>query len=124
MAANLVDDSNYVKDHLLNDKTYDFLKWLALIGLPALGSLYFGLAQIWGLPNAEKVVGTIVVIDTFLGVLLNVAAKSYNTSESKYDGTIDVEQVEGGPKRFTLNLNGDPETLDTQNQVVFKINQI
>ena len=31
----------------IEGKTYDTLKWLALIGLPALGTLYFALAGIW-----------------------------------------------------------------------------
>lgn len=117
-----LDDPTFVKDHLLTSKSYDALKWLAQIGLPALGTLYFGLAQIWGLPNAEKVVGTIVVLDTFLGVLLGIAARSYNNSEAKYDGSIDVEQVADGVKRFSLVLNGDPDTLDSQKQVIFKVN--
>lgn len=119
-----IDDPTYVQDHLLSSKSYDFLKWVAQIGLPALGTLYFGLAQIWGLPNAEKVVGTIVVLDTFLGVLLNVASRSYNNSEAKYDGSIDVEQVADGVKRFSLVLNGDPNALDDQKQVVFKVNPV
>lgn len=117
-------ETDVVRTPYLSDKAYDNLKWLALIGLPALGTFYFALSQIWGLPYGEQVVGTIVAVDTLLGALLNLARKSYLGSEAQYDGTIDVEQVEGGAKRFTLNLNGDPETLDTQNQVVFKINQV
>ena len=35
---------------ILTDKTYDILKWVALVLLPALGTLYFGLAGIWGFP--------------------------------------------------------------------------
>ena len=33
----------------LNNKMYDVLKWIALILLPSLGTLYFALAGIWGL---------------------------------------------------------------------------
>ena len=61
-----------------NNKTYDLLKWIALIVLPALGTLYFGLAKIWGLPYGEEIVGTIAVIDTFLGALLGVSTNNYN----------------------------------------------
>ena len=116
-------DIEDIKTPYLSDKAYDQLKWLALIGLPALGTFYFAMAQIWGLPYGEQVVGTIVAIDTLLGALLNLARKSYLSGESQYDGSIDVEEVLDGTKRFTLNLNGDPETLDTQDQVVFKINK-
>ena len=61
----------------MNNKVYDTLKWIALILLPALGTLYFALAGIWGFPYAEQIVGTITAIDTFLGVLLGISAKTY-----------------------------------------------
>ena len=61
----------------MNDKTYDSLKWIAQILLPALGTLYFALAGIWGFPYAEAVVGTITAVDTFLGVLLGISTMQY-----------------------------------------------
>ena len=45
--------------------------------LPAAGTLYFTLAGIWGLPCAEQIVGTIVAVDTFLGVILGYSTKNY-----------------------------------------------
>lgn len=68
---------------MMNDKVYDALKWIAMILLPALGTLYFALAQIWGLPCAEQVVGTITAFDAFLGVLLGISSSKMNTPESK-----------------------------------------
>ena len=65
----------------MSNKVYDVLKYIALIFLPALGTLYFGLAQIWGLPYGEQIVGTITVIDTFLGALLGISTKMYNKKE-------------------------------------------
>lgn len=62
---------------ILSNKYYDLLKWIALIVFPALGTLYFGLAKIWGLPFGEEIVGTITVIDTFLGALLGVSTNNY-----------------------------------------------
>ena len=46
--------------------------------LPALGTLYFALAGIWGLPYGEQLVGTITAIDTFLGVILGISKSKYN----------------------------------------------
>ena len=60
------------KDYLLDNKFYDRLKTFSLVILPALGTLYFGLAGIWGLPAAEQVVGTVVVVSTFLGVIIKI----------------------------------------------------
>ena len=61
----------------MSNKLYDVLKWIAQILLPAVGTLYFALANIWGLPYAEQVVGTITAVDAFLGVLLGISSKQY-----------------------------------------------
>ena len=65
------------------DNVYDVLKYIAQIVLPALGTLYFALANIWGLPYGEEVVGTIVAIDTFLGALLQISTAQYNKELEK-----------------------------------------
>lgn len=62
---------------IFTNKTYDILKWIAMILLPALGTFYFGLASIWGFPYGEQVVGTITVIDTFLGAILKISSNNY-----------------------------------------------
>ena len=63
---------------MLSNKTYDVLKWIAQILLPAVGTLYFALAQIWGFPFAEQIVGSISAIDCFLGALLGISTALYN----------------------------------------------
>ena len=67
----------------LSNKQYDILKWIALVLLPALGTLYFGLAQIWGFPYGEQVVGTITVLDTFLGAILGISTVQYNEKKEE-----------------------------------------
>lgn len=61
----------------MSNKTYDILKYIAQIVLPALGTLYFALSSIWGLPYGEQIVGTITAIDAFLGALLGVSSAQY-----------------------------------------------
>lgn len=61
----------------MTNKTYDVLKWIALVALDAVGALYFGIARIWGLPYGEEVVGTITVISTFLGTVLQISSAQY-----------------------------------------------
>ena len=61
----------------MSNKMYDVLKWIAQVLLPALGTLYFALAGIWGFPYGEAVVGTITAVDTFLGVLLGISSYNY-----------------------------------------------
>ncbi len=61
----------------MSNKTYDILKYIAQVILPALGTLYFALAGIWGFPYGEQIVGTITAIDTFLGVALKISSDNY-----------------------------------------------
>lgn len=61
----------------MSNKLYDALKWTAQILLPAIATLYFALAQIWGLPYSEEIVGTITAIDAFLGALLGISSYNY-----------------------------------------------
>ena len=63
-----------------NDKLYKILKFTAQVTLPAVGTLYFTLSQIWGLPYGEEIVGTITAIDTFLGAILKVSSENYKRS--------------------------------------------
>lgn len=62
----------------LPDKVYNVLKWLTMIVLPALATLYFALSGIWGFPYGEQVVGTITALVTFFGVVLGVSTAQYN----------------------------------------------
>ena len=62
----------------MSNKVYDVLKWIAMVVLPALATLYFALAGIWGFPYGEEIVGTITAVDTFLGVVLGISAVQYN----------------------------------------------
>jgi len=84
----------------MSNKTYDTLKWVAQILLPALGTLYFALAGIWGLPFGEQIVGTITAIDTFLGVLLGISSANYKENQELYlqdemeDEEIDIVEEE------------------------------
>jgi hypothetical protein len=65
----------------MSNRAYDVLKWLAQIGLPAVGTLYSALAGIWNFPYTEEIVGTMLAVDTFLGVLLGISASRYKSSQ-------------------------------------------
>lgn len=71
----------------LPDKVYDILKWICLIVLPACGTLYFALSGIWGFPYGEQIVGTLTAIDTFLGALIGVSAKTISDENKKSEYT-------------------------------------
>ena len=67
----------------ISNKTYDILKYIAQYVLPAIGTLYFALSTIWGLPYGEQIVGTITAIDAFLGALLGISTYNYNNEEEE-----------------------------------------
>ena len=65
----------------MSDEVYDILKEFAQVWLPAIGTLYFAIASIWGLPYAEQIVGTITAVDAFLGALLGISTMQYNEGD-------------------------------------------
>ena len=67
----------------MSNKVYDILKWIAQILLPAVATLYFALAQIWNLPYAEQIVGTITAVDCFMGALLGITTMQYNKKKAE-----------------------------------------
>ena len=61
----------------MSSNVYDVLKYIALIVLPALATLYAGLAEIWTLPFPQAIPMTIMAVDTFLGALLKLSSDKY-----------------------------------------------
>jgi hypothetical protein len=105
----------------MNDKAYNLLLNIAQYWLPALGTLYFTLASIWGLPYAEEVIGTITAIDVFLGVLLGLSKRAYDTSPKNYDGAIVVDQSSPLKDLYSLEINAPLETLAGKQSVTLQI---
>lgn len=107
---------------LLSDKTYSTTKWVAQYLLPALGTLYFALATIWGFPEPEKVIGSITALDIFLGVVLGISKKSYDNSEAKYDGALVVDtNHETGNERYSLEVGIPMDDIRDKSEILFKV---
>lgn len=70
----------------MTNKTYDILKYVAQIVLPAVATLYATLAQIWSLPYADAIPLTIMAVDTFMGVMLKISSDQYHGG---IDGSLD-----------------------------------
>lgn len=68
---------------IIPSKVYDVLKWVCMIVLPAIATLWFTLGKVWGFPYLGEIEATIVAIDTFLGAILGVSTIQYNRLESK-----------------------------------------
>ena len=50
---------------ILKDNLYKPLKWVVMIILPAIATLYTALAGLWGLPMSDAVAQTICAVATF-----------------------------------------------------------
>lgn len=68
---------------IIPSKIYDVLKWVCMIVLPAIATLWFTLGKVWGFPYLGEIEATIVAIDTFLGAILGVSTIQYNRLENK-----------------------------------------
>lgn len=62
----------------MSNKTFDILRTICEIVLPAISAAYYALAEIWGLPMPDKICGTIAVLITFIGAFINVKRSQYN----------------------------------------------
>ena len=101
----------------MTNKTYDILKYIAQIVLPALGALYAALSPLWGLPYAEAIVGTIAAIDTFLGALLQISSNKYYN-----DGKDVACNITLNPDDDTASFNFDNMSVsDLLNMKVAKV---
>lgn len=107
----------------LSNKTYDFLKFLALVALPALAVFYAGLGALWALPSVEAVSGTIILVDTLLGALLQISTSKYNQDEDSYEGVLSSNGVhpDTGIPNLGLVVTTPPEEILAGKVARFKI---
>lgn len=109
---------------IIKGKAYDIIRWIAQIILPAIGTFYFTVAQIWGLPATEQVVGTLVASAAFLGVLVGLSKAAYDRSDAKYDGDLNIEEGSDGRRVAAMQLRHieDPGDVVNQKELLFKVN--
>lgn len=61
----------------MNNRTYDVLKWVVMVCLPAVTTLWLTLASIWNFPYAEPIGATLGAVTVFLGALLGISSVKY-----------------------------------------------
>ena len=62
----------------MSNKTYDVLKWIALVALDAIGLFYKTIGGIWGLPFGDEVLATCAAVSLLIGTLIGVTSAQYN----------------------------------------------
>lgn len=102
----------------MTNKSYDLLMGLTKYVLPAFGTFYLAIAQIWGAPYGEEILGTVVALETLLGIILGVAKRKY---VPETDGELVVMTDEDGDKGLSVSL-GDPVAVLGKTDIVLKVN--
>lgn len=101
----------------LSDDTYTKLKYIAQYVLPALGTLYFGLAEIWGFPYGEEVVGTIAVINIFLATVLGISAYQYDQEGKDISGTLYLDELPNDSVNSFIKFNKSEEEISDKTTI-------
>jgi hypothetical protein len=104
----------------LNGRTYDFLKALAQLYFPALGTLYFALSGVWNLPDGQAVVGTVIAVDAFLGGVLKLSSANYTPP---VDGKIVIDDSHPAKTVYQIDIQKHPQNIidSGQKQVTLQV---
>lgn len=120
----LIGDAPPQAHTLFSSAVFDKLKWASLVLLPSIAAAYFALGSvIEGLPAVDEVVGTIVVLETFLGALLGISHQQYQNSDARFDGRI---LVSPGQEEDTteLRVQLDPAAVAEKDEVTVKVKRV
>lgn len=85
----------------LSNKTYDFLKWVALVALPAFQVFWLTVGKVWNFPYLTKIGATIGATGLFIAALLGLSTKQFNDGAVIYEDEEPLaddfgEAIEGG----------------------------
>ncbi len=78
----------------MSNRVYDVLKWAVTVFLPAFAVFYSGLSMIWGFPYGEAIVGTVAIVETFLGSLLQISSAKYKKENSEASAEPEVTETD------------------------------
>lgn len=73
----------------LSNRTYDILKWVALVVIPASATLVLTVGKIWGLPYYDNIGATISAVGLFIAAIIGVSSKDFYAIEP-----MDIEDME------------------------------
>lgn len=73
----------------MNNKTYDTLKYVALIALPALQVFWLTIGKIWDLSYTVEIGATVGAVALLLGTLLGVSTANYRAAKTQDSFNVD-----------------------------------
>lgn len=71
------------KTYLLNNRTYEILKWAGLIAFPAIATFIGVIGAVWGWHDTDAIVTTLNAIGVLIGGLIGVSHATAKTDETK-----------------------------------------
>lgn len=98
----------------MTNKTYDALKYVALIIIPALATFVSAVGIVWGVPHTNDVTMTITAFGVFLGATLGVSSKNY---EPETHGNLVVTKHDDVYADFAA----EPANLKDGDTIVLKV---
>lgn len=105
----------------LSDGQFNLLRRCVELLLPAIGAFYFAMAELWGWPNPGEVVASIAALTTLLGVVLVVLRNSYEKSDAKFDGQLNVDTSDPERDIFQVDLGDDLPNLASKDAITLKV---
>lgn len=100
----------------MNDKTYDILKRVALIVIPALATFVNAVGIVWGVPYTNEATATITAFGVFLGAAIGVSSKNY---EPDTHGNLVVTKHSEVYADFTA----EPSNLKDGDTIILKVSK-
>lgn len=103
-------------------KLYDFLKYIALVILPAAAALILGLGVALNWSPATGIAGILTLVDTFLGTILGKSANNYKQQTPMVFGDLIIQQdPDGVPNGMRLVGHHEGFVFEDQSQVVLNV---
>lgn len=98
----------------MNNRTYDILKRIALIIIPALATFVSAAGIVWGIPYTNEITATITAFGVFLGAALGVSSANY---APETHGNLVVT----GSNDVYADFAHEPEKLKDGDTIVLKV---
>lgn len=78
----------------LSNRTYDWLKWVSMIAIPAVEAFWLTVGKVWGFPHLTEIGTTIAAVGVLIGALIGVSSQNYWDDQD--DDAIDVHPDDEG----------------------------
>lgn len=70
------------KTYLLNNRTYEILKWAGLIAFPAIATFIGVIGAVWGWHDTDAIVTTLNAIGVLIGSLIGISHATAKTEDT------------------------------------------